>query len=490
MDDDRRDGCLNGSGDFAAQWEGVGRWGYIDSEDYLSAAELYDPATETWTPTGALNTARDGHTETLLVNGAVLVAGGYDFDYNLQVDVPLSSAETYDPATGTWTTTGTMNYARYGHTATLLRNGYVLIAGGTAAEDTTVYLSSAELYGPPSGTWAATGTLNTPRAYHTGTSLPDGKVLIAGGWNGGELASAEVFDPANETWTTTNALATARDSHTATSLANGKALVAGGFGNSGIVASAELYDPATGAWTTSGSLAAARWLHTATLLPNGQVLAAGGQGTNGASLSSAELYDPATGTWTNTGALNTGRAYHTATLLPSGKVLVAGGEGSGNIYLSSAELDDPATGTWTATGPLNIARGAHTGTLLMNGSVVVAGGMGNRGLPLSSAELFDPATGTWTNTGTLSYPTRGPHGDLVARRERYWSRGDRVTAPPFFPARSCTIQPLGHGRRRAGWPLHGVSIRQPCCPTGRCWPRGVKTAAGILPARSFTTRAR
>ena len=118
--------------------------------------------------------------------------------------------------------------------------------------------------------------------------------------------------------------------HTATLLPNGKVLVAGGY-NSGYLTSAELYDPASGSWSATGSLNTARQAHTATLLPNGKVLVAGGDNGSGY-LTSAELYDPASGSWSATGSLNTARYFHTATLLPNGKVLVAGGlNGSGNL---------------------------------------------------------------------------------------------------------------------------------------------------------------
>ncbi|PYU18576.1 MAG: hypothetical protein DMG30_27290, partial [Acidobacteria bacterium] len=245
---------------------------------------MYDPASGTWTATASLNTGRDLHTATLLPNGKVLVAGGSN-------GAALASAQLYDPASGTWTATGSLNTARYLYTATLLPNGKVLVAGG---DDSNFNASaSAELFDPASGTWAATGSLNTARYRHTATLLPNGKVLVAGGGdaNGSSIASTELFDPASGTWAATGSLNTGRDSHTATLLPNGKVLVAGGVTNSGTAASAELYDPASRTWAATGSLNTARYTHTASLLPNGKVLVAGGYNGDGGALASAELYD-------------------------------------------------------------------------------------------------------------------------------------------------------------------------------------------------------
>src|SRR5436189_278401 len=143
---------------------------------------------------------------------------------------------------------------------------------------------------PASGTWSETGSLNTERYSHTATLLPNGMVLVAGGGGGSDSRSAELYDPASGTWTTTGSLNTGRAEHTATLLPNGMVLVAGGSGSSGALASAELYDPASGSWTTTGSLNTARQLHTATLLPNGKVLvAAGYNATVASAFASAEL---------------------------------------------------------------------------------------------------------------------------------------------------------------------------------------------------------
>ena len=307
-----------------------------------------------------------------------------------------------------FTNTGAITTPRIIHTATLLPNGKVLVAGGYNGG----FLLSAELYDPATGTWTVTGPLITARYYHTATLLPNGKVLVAGGQNAsGYLSSAEMYDPATGIWTATGPLNFARFEHTATLLPNGKVLIAGGY-DGGDVSRAEMYDPATGTWTATGTLNTARRVHTATLLPVGKVMVAGGQDTGSSSLSSAELYDPTTGTWTTTSTLSTARSSPTATLLPVGKVMVAGGLEINNNYLSSTELYDPATGTWTTTGPLNIARYFHTATLLPNGKVLVAGGLGGSGF-LSSAELYNPATGTWTATGPLSTARYGHTATLL-----------------------------------------------------------------------------
>ena len=189
-----------------------------------------------------------------------------------------------------WVTTGSLVAGRDFHTATLLPSGKVLVAGGNGSGG---FLTSAELYDPATGSWSSTGSLvGNARQDHTATLLPSGKVLVAGGYDGLSLSSAELYDPATASWSSTSSLATARRWHTATLLPSGQVLVAGGFGNSGALSSAELYDPATGSWSSTGSLATARSLHTGTLLPSGQVLVAGGKGSSGI-LSSAELYESA-----------------------------------------------------------------------------------------------------------------------------------------------------------------------------------------------------
>jgi N-acetylneuraminic acid mutarotase len=162
-------------------------------------------STPTWNLTGNLNVGRDSHTATLLRNGKVLVAGGNNSNGSLK------SAELYNPATGAWSNTGNLNTDRAFHTATMLLNGKVLVAGGFSCAPppaSCFYLNSAELYDPTAGTWTSTGNLHTARGSHTATMLPNGNVLIAGGHNegSGALLSAELYDPIAGTWTSTGNL--------------------------------------------------------------------------------------------------------------------------------------------------------------------------------------------------------------------------------------------------------------------------------------------
>jgi hypothetical protein len=268
---------------------------------------------------------------------------------------------------------------------TLLPNGRVLVAGGFS--DSGIAMNHAALYDPVTEGWTTTGMMRHPRALHTATLLPNGKVLVAGGSaDSTSLSSAELYDPAAGTWTLVGSLSVARSRHTATLLCSGKVLVAGGSPGG---SSAELYDPATGLWTPTGPLAGGFWTHTATLLLNGQVLIVAGD----SAWRAVELYDPVTGTWTVTASLTTGRQYHTATLLPNGQVLVAGGRDTNYFPLASAEVYDPVRGTWSEAPALLTSRCFHSATMLPNGKVLVAGGWGGGYTYLASAELFDVGLG-------------------------------------------------------------------------------------------------
>jgi N-acetylneuraminic acid mutarotase len=347
-----------------------------------------------WTATGSMAEARTGATSTLLPDGRVLVAGG------LIDSKGLVSAELYDPRTGTWTTTGSMRSGRGYHTAMLLGDGTVLVFGGISVaggpgED--IEVASAELYDPRTGSWSATGSMSEARTGGASTVLPDGRVLVAGGWGstepfGPKLASAELYDPVTGAWTATGSMSERRHGHSATLLPNGTVLVTGG-NDAGRLKSAELFDPATGTWTTTGSLPEPFGGHADILLPNGTVLVAGGDvpsGSGAVGSAHAALYDPATRTWTMVASMHTPRLAHLAVLLPNGRVLVMGGQKIGSPYsgFASAEVFDPVDGTWTAIPDMTQARSGHTATLLPGGRVLVAGGLA-RDEELASAELYD-----------------------------------------------------------------------------------------------------
>ena len=272
------------------------------NQTVTSGAELYNPATGTWAATGSMITARQNQTATLLPNGQVLVAGGGGTCVNGSCPT-LSSAELYNPATGVWTPTGSMTVARYGPTATLLPDGQVLVAGG-ASGSTANAGSTAELYTPATGTWAATGSMPFPHEGALAGLLPSGEVLVACGVQdpGVNPCAADLYNPATGTWAQDGAAgASATRNYSAVLLHNGQVLFSGGENGTypareTITTAATLWDPVTGATTATGSMTTPREFHALIVLPNGQVLAAGGETQNKkgqpSATATAELYTP------------------------------------------------------------------------------------------------------------------------------------------------------------------------------------------------------
>jgi hypothetical protein len=367
-----------------------------------------------WTAAGSMSASRVSHTSTVLADGKVLVVGGC-------VDCRvLGAADLYDPATRTWSETGRLATERRFHTASLLGDGTVLVAGGmdpriTAITETVKArsLDSVELFDPHSGTWTAGEPMVTARFFHTATVLSDGSVLVAGGveagpgvppdessYGGRALNSAELYDPSTRTWTATGAMTRPREGHAAVLLADGRVLVFGGATKGRqLMGEAELYDPTTGTWTATGAMVVKGFARPGVRLQDGDVLVEGGDDGRG-SLPAAELFDPNTGTWSSTGSLAGPRWGHTATLLSDGTVLVAGGNDIGRpsspdgITVASVERYDPMSGTWAAAPAMPTPRMDHTAVLLADGSVLVAGG--EQWTPHrwpTATELFRPGSG-------------------------------------------------------------------------------------------------
>lgn len=353
-----------------------------------------------------LSEPRDQTTATLLPDGDVLVAGGARSTQFLWTGgtKALTSADRYNPESGTWTPTGAMAAGRYAHTATLLPSGKVLVAGGFSwSEGLNMPLSTptAELYDPENGSWSRTGPMSRGRAGHQATLLADGRVLVTGGaLEYAPNATAEVYDPEKGVWLPIASMGTARGGHSATLLPEGTVLVAGGMDDRyRPLDTAEVYDPVANTWSPTGSMSNAKTGHVATPLPHGKVLVTGAKG-----LSSAypEVYEPATGTWSSAGTRpKTYFESHTATLLPDGRVLLAGGhglEGSAHGVLGNTAVYVPETHEWTTSSPLPEPRTGHSAVLLRDGRVLVVGGStlkDNFYGPLDTSVTYDPGTNTW-----------------------------------------------------------------------------------------------
>ena len=326
-----------------------------------------------------------------------------------------------------WSQTGSLQSARQWHSATLLQNSQILVAGGKGVGG--AFPANAELYDPNTGTWGPAGSLANPRIFHSATLLSDGRVVVAGGQYPCCIAqqTVEIYDPATGQWTAGPPLNKGRDAHSATLLQDGRILVAGGEGacpgGGGficVLSSAEIYDPGTNKWSVTGPMVLPRLAHTATLPPNGQVLVAGGVGASTLTQygsARCQVYDPSIGTWSLTGQMSVRRGDFTANLLPSGEVLAAAGGADMVTGRNTAELYNPQSGTWGPTGSLHEAREQQASAKLANGRVLVAGGTGVCGVncpTLSSAELYDPSSGTWAWAGHMAYRRRAHQATTLA----------------------------------------------------------------------------
>jgi hypothetical protein len=288
------------------------------NQDFYRSAELYDPVTGKFQPAGEMNLARVGQAAVLLRSGKVLIVGGW-IGHGC-----TDSAELYDPSTGKFTVIAKMTARRGRPSATLLANGDVLITGGADRGDTPGGIASAEVFHAATLTFEPVGSMHYGRISHTATLLNDGRVLIAGGRGEGLTASAELYDPKTKQFIPTGSLLTARYKHTAGLLPDGRVLIAGGSDERdwlGSMSSAEIYDPHTGKFTATSPLNDGRFKlpDEAVRLASGQLLVAGGS-------KQVEVYNPATGKFlVASGQLSNAWHFMTETRLKDGRVLLTGG---------------------------------------------------------------------------------------------------------------------------------------------------------------------
>ncbi len=309
---------------------------------------------------------RSEHTATVLPNGTVLLAGGKAASH------AIDSAQIFDWATRKIVDTTPMLEARYNFTATLLRNGTVLIAGGHGKNGQP--LASAEIFDPSTGKFSATGSMQEPREGQSAIALTDGRVLVCGGFGAAPhaLDSAEIYNPATKTFTPIGRMTETRAATPAVNLKDGHILL---LGFNGGRSSAEIFDPASGIFEAAVKTATPRYTASQTMLPNGKVLIAGGsREPDSPVLNTAELYDPLTRSFEPTGAMMQPRSSQVATLLANGKVLLSAGiSKSPGAPLTSTEIYDPSTGSFAAGPELNGHHFGQTATLLQDGSVLIAG---------------------------------------------------------------------------------------------------------------------
>ncbi|HKR50030.1 MAG TPA: peptidoglycan DD-metalloendopeptidase family protein [Pseudonocardiaceae bacterium] len=292
-----------------------------------------------------MNNPRWGFSNVVVLdNGKALITGGHDQNVN-----DYASTELYDPATGQWTFTGNLNTARR-HTVVIgLNNGKVLAAtGALGAPDGNRFLNSAELYDPATGSWSPTGSAPVRRESADGVLLRDGRVMVVGGYTCCDSFPPEtdLYDPSTGTWSRAGDRPHGGGGMALVSLPDGRVLsVGGGYGNNGgpnESAEAALFDPSTGQWTATASPHFARSGANAIVLPDGKVLIAGGGPAE------SELFDPATNTWSVGPALNVPRGNGHMTVLDTGDVLMAAGYNTtGPITVTELYNDAPTTDRFT-----------------------------------------------------------------------------------------------------------------------------------------------
>jgi hypothetical protein len=322
-----------------------------------------------WKSTAVMNAPRASHSATSLPDGRVLIAGGFDQSDDDRGQMYLRSAEIYDPRTNKFTSTGEMTYSRAGHTATLLQNGTVLVAGGFGAMGA---LSSAELFDPATESFTQITSMKVRRGGGTATLLLDGRVLFCGGGDREPTITAELFDPRTKSFALTANMAYQRTAHTATRLPGGMVLVVGGSSHqNSVLGSVEMYDPARGIFLQAATLNVPRYHHAAAAMNDGSVLVIGGADQRDwrGQLAAVERYTLSTGRFVPVSDLQHARFKHADAVIgfEDGTFLIAGGN-------AAVELYSPAAGISKVVATLESPHYYATATFLPDGSVLIAGG--------------------------------------------------------------------------------------------------------------------
>ncbi len=397
-------------------------------------AELFDPAAKTWSSAGTMTTLRMPYFAFLLSSGKVLAGGGftgYDASNNA---ILTSAAELYDPTSNSWTTANSMSHPHYETTPCLLGNGKVLVAGGVAS--TAQYVAptnKADIYDPQNNSWTST-TMATARKGYASIILQSGKLLIIGGITGYDAntppnaiytTACELFDPTTGTWSAAGSMSHPHGSFSDPQMfSDGKVLVYGGLEADGLSATtAEIYNPATNSWSSAGTMTSAHMMVVPRKLSGDRVFLAGGADVidyspfpgfsmkTTAPTTHAEIYTEAANSWTSAGDMVSPHFGTFPVMLGNGKIIIAGGSDGAAppmqpSYTQTAELYDPATNSWSAAGSMITARfSAATPIPLSDGNFMVVGGVTDQQnfTATAAVDLYDVTTNSWSLT-QLSEP--------------------------------------------------------------------------------------
>lgn len=398
------------------------------ADGLTAVAELYDPATETWTPTDSVNTPRWGFSNLIVLdNGTALIAGGHDAQAN-----DLATTELYDPATGQWSLGGQLNTSRRHSVVIKLSNGKVLDATGAhGPPDGSRFLNSAEIYDPATGAWTPTASAPTRRESADGILMTGGRVMIVGGYSCCDTQNPET----------------------------------------------DLYDPNTATWISAGNRPHGGGGMALVNLPDGRVLSVGGSGTQGA-LAEALIFDPTTNQWSATTTPQFARSGADATVLDDGTVLVAGGGPA------ESELFNPQTSTWTVGPSLSTPRSNGQMLELGTGDILMVGGYRNSdnqsttvtelyGSP-TPADLFGFPMDTIKRTGLIGYDVHIQRNDFAAcyRGKRFsdlWHAGEDWFAPIGTSLQAVADGTVAYVNRSAHYPGAVVIIQHALPGGGSIW---------------------